>query len=326
MRSGARRNGLILIGASALILILAGCVPVAPPPPPPAPTLHTMHFAARDGSNQCMALTAPGDQQWIVPAGVTQVTFSVEAGTGGAGGGTDAAAGGDGGRVTATVGGLTPGQTIDIFVGCLGNSATATGPGACWSGLGAGYGPGGASAVSTTGAGGGGGLSFVVINSDLEIAAGGGGGGGSGSSGTIAKGGPGGGDATLVDAGHDGSVSGSGGQDGANNGTGGTGSSPAFNGGDHSASQGGIGAADTADPNCAITRVGAGGWRRSGMVRRRRRWQRLLRRQRHRGRRGRWLEPCRPSAPNPITNVTLEAGIPSPNGDGYVDVSWYTTP
>lgn len=104
--------------------------------------------------------TSQGPQTYTVPADVTSITVKMWGGGGGGGSGGSAAAGGAGGAggyVLATYP-VTPGETLDIYVGGAGGGGTRNTAG---------------------GGGGGGGYSSVYRGgSPLAIAAGGGGGGG----------------------------------------------------------------------------------------------------------------------------------------------------
>src|SRR5688572_1411524 len=92
-------------------------------------------------------------QTWTVPAGVTSIHYAIAAGPGGAGGGPDAGGGGVPLIVSGTLS-VSPGDTIEIWIGQAG---TDGGPdGAAGTG-GSGYRPGGDGGTGGTGAGGGGG-------------------------------------------------------------------------------------------------------------------------------------------------------------------------
>jgi hypothetical protein len=106
--------------------------------------------------------TSQGSGTFVVPDGVTSLTVKLWGGGGGGGGGGSNAAGGTGGGggyTTATIS-VTPGETLDVYVG--------------------GGGGGGTGSSSNSGFGGGGGGSSTLYRSStpLAIAAGGGGGGG----------------------------------------------------------------------------------------------------------------------------------------------------
>ena len=113
------------------------------------------------------SFTVPGAYMWTVPAGVT--TIQVVA-TGGGGGGGAGSPGGNGGVVTATLN-VSPGATLQLYVG-------------------------GGGAVGTNFGGAGGGSSNVNAGTANQIIAGGGGGGGvgTGGNGNGGNGGNGGGD------------------------------------------------------------------------------------------------------------------------------------
>ncbi len=132
---------------------------------------------------------------WTVPAGATDITFTVK----GADGGSATAAGGKGGSLTATPkdGALSAGDELALFVGGAGSSPSGTTAGS--GGLGAGSGGKSDGSGSSPGAGGGSG-SFIFLRSaggwSPYLVAGGGGGGGGGTSATT--GGTGGGGADLA--------------------------------------------------------------------------------------------------------------------------------
>jgi len=120
-------------------------------------------------------------EDWTVPSGVTSITASVAAGSGGhatnAGGlyAGDEGAGGFGGAVRATLP-VQEGDTFHVVVGGAGQDGVTSGSTA------GGYGGGGSggktTATSPYGGGGGGGGSFLFDAESLSIAAGGGGGAG----------------------------------------------------------------------------------------------------------------------------------------------------
>lgn len=131
--------------------------------------------------------TSASDTAWVVPVGVTQVTYRVVGGEGGDGGQilpNNGGAGGTAGTITGTLTGLTAGQTLHIWAGQTGGDGgilfNANGSG------GAGYRTGGAGANGGTAlalpGGGGGGSSAIAVGAatPFVIAAGGGGGGGRG--------------------------------------------------------------------------------------------------------------------------------------------------
>ena len=125
-------------------------------------------------------------QCFLVPQGVSSVTFAVYGAQGG-NGGNNGGIGGKGAEVVGTVPNVHAGQTFDIYVGGAGsNGISATGSGSAnvsggWPGGGTG---GGSNGTVTTSGGGGGGYSWVVFhpiptaNYSMLMAAGGGGGGG----------------------------------------------------------------------------------------------------------------------------------------------------
>lgn len=121
-------------------------------------------------------------QCFVVPAGVTSVTFDVYGAQGG-NGGSNGASGGLGAEVKGTFA-ASPGEPFSIAVGGAGaNGVSAQGSGSPsvsggWNGGGSG---GGSNGTVTSSGGGGGGMSEVIINSNARLlitAAGGGGGGG----------------------------------------------------------------------------------------------------------------------------------------------------
>ncbi|MBN2421973.1 hypothetical protein JXB41_01990, partial [Candidatus Woesearchaeota archaeon] len=170
-----------------------------------------------------------GSDIFTVPTGVNYITIKAwgGGGGGGGGGGTDVGADGAGGGFAQATINVTPGETLDIYVG--------------------GGGTGGEGSDSeAAGGGGGGGYSGILRNStELVIAAGGGGGGGGDdTAGQPGNAGGAGGGTSGTDAVDEGSTSGgnggtpiAGGEGGANGGTSGI----SLSGGD-----GGIGASGTA--------------------------------------------------------------------------------
>jgi hypothetical protein len=133
-----------------------------------------------------------GQQTWTVPAGVFSVSFDVRGAQGGTNTWND---GGKGGKVSGTLA-VTPGQTLNIYVGGQpGSGGCCTsiwGPGG-WNGGGQGYayysgdqarGGGGASDIRIGG---------VTLNNRVVVAGGGGGAGGQYCNGNQDKGGAGGG-------------------------------------------------------------------------------------------------------------------------------------
>lgn len=125
-----------------------------------------------------LCATGGGAQTWVVPDGVTSVELQVFGAQGGSGGGqVDVpSAGGAGGETVATVT-VTPGETLQINVGCQGGDSPSNTPGAGGFNGGADGGLG-----VNAGGGGGGGASDVrqggTTLADRIVVAGGGGGGG----------------------------------------------------------------------------------------------------------------------------------------------------
>ena len=66
---------------------------------------------------------SPGTYQLLVPAGVSSMTVDMAAGQGSVGSGTTSAGGGFGGRVQATLA-VTPGHTLTVTVGDVGQAST----------------------------------------------------------------------------------------------------------------------------------------------------------------------------------------------------------
>ena len=133
-----------------------------------------------------------GNQTWTVPAGVFAVSFDVRGAQGGTNSWND---GGKGGKVTGTLA-VTPGQTLNVYVGGQpGSGGCCTGvwgPGG-WNGGGQGY-----AYFSGQEARGGGGASDIriggtTLNNRVVVAGGGGGAGGQYCNGNQDKGGAGGG-------------------------------------------------------------------------------------------------------------------------------------
>lgn len=159
-------------------------------------------------------------QSWTVPAGITSAAFDIFGAQGGIGGGmrTTLAQGGKGGETTGTIT-VTPGEVLQVNVGCAGQQSPGSTSGA------GGFNGGAAGGTGTnSGGGGGGGATDIRRGSTRLLVAGGGGGGGGDDPGaaTLADGGAGGGttggDGTSSDL-----VSGAG--------TGGTQSAPGTHGG-----------------------------------------------------------------------------------------------
>src|SRR6266508_922927 len=115
------RRALVLSSAAVALLAVA-CVPAKRS----EPQLRTAIFACTGGA-----------QTWTVPAGVTQAYFEAYGAQGGAGAGTTSSPGGKGGGATATIA-VTPGESIQVDVGCAGKNGSGT------TGGGGGFGGGGA--------------------------------------------------------------------------------------------------------------------------------------------------------------------------------------
>ncbi|MEI6766666.1 MAG: glycine-rich protein [Bacteroidota bacterium] len=127
-------------------------------------------------SSQTFSYTG-GAQTWTVPGCITSITVDAYGAQGGASYG---AAGGLGGRVQCTLA-VTPGSTLNIFVGQQGQQSSST-----LLGYG-GYNGGGSAPVSSNVCGGGGGATDIRVNgtalSDRVVVAGAGAGSGQGSGG-----------------------------------------------------------------------------------------------------------------------------------------------
>jgi hypothetical protein len=163
------RRGLAGLAATALVLALSAAAP--------GPYLGASSAVAAPvtcSAGTCSATFTPAGaslQEWDVPNGVGEATFTVN----GAGGGSDTyggngGAGGSGARVTATLP-VTGGESLTLLVGTGGQRVETAqgGPG--------GYGGGGSGGTGTElGAAGGGGGSFVFRAQTPLIVAGGGGG------------------------------------------------------------------------------------------------------------------------------------------------------
>ncbi len=214
--------------------------------------------AAGTASADSVSFSCTGAAQtWTVPAGVTSATFDLfgAKGGGGTGSGVQQASGGLGGETTATIA-VTPGETIQINVGCAGGSS-ATGH------LNGGFGGGGGACTggcNTAPVGAGGGASDVrqggTALANRVLVAGGGG----GASGVFEEaGGPGG--APTGTNGADGNVIESGGSGGTQStgGAGGTGNpTPATDGQAGTLGVGGDGGAVL--PACSVGGGGGGGY------------------------------------------------------------------
>jgi hypothetical protein len=134
-------------------------------------------------------------QTWTVPAGVDTVAVTAFGATGGSGGGMTAtpAPGGLGGETSATLP-VTPGEVLQLNVGCAGGASPSNTPGT------AGFNGGGLGGLAVqAGGGGGGGASdvreggFTLADRVLVAGGGGGGGGDQQSASPLATGGTGGG-------------------------------------------------------------------------------------------------------------------------------------
>src|SRR5574341_1446196 len=140
----ARRVATLFVLMSG-VGVLAACGPVKKTPPQPQPVHGTMTF-------NCTG----GPQSFQVGFGITSVMVDAYGAQGGTGAGTNGAPGGLGGRATATVP-VTPGEALEVNVGCQGaNAAGATaGAGGFNAGI-AGDGTGGSGGGVAGGGGGGG--------------------------------------------------------------------------------------------------------------------------------------------------------------------------
>jgi hypothetical protein len=169
-----------------------------------------------------------GAQSWVVPAGVTSATFDVFGAQGGVGddGQVDpfraSSDAGLGGHTTATIP-VTPGETIQINVGCAGADSTGS---ASPGGFGGSPGGNGGIGGDLASGGGGGGSSDVrqggtTLTNRVVVAGGGGGSGGANGETTDGEGGAGGGTAGVAGGG---TANANGGEPGtqAANGAGGT--------------------------------------------------------------------------------------------------------
>ena len=138
-----------------------------------------------------------GDQNFVVPAGVTSIKVEVlgASGAGGTPGGWSYGAAGGGGGYASAIIPVTPGETLKVVVGQGGGVNSAAGY----------YYGGGASATSTGSdnryGSGGGGMSAIFRGASPLVIAGGGGGGGSSRAGTGNYGGAGGGGGLPGEAG-----------------------------------------------------------------------------------------------------------------------------
>jgi len=140
---------------------------------------------------------------WVVPAGLSSVTFDARGGQGGTGS-SNSTMGGLGGRVTGSLS-LTAGETITFYVGAVGGNGSTS------RSLSGGRNSGGAGGSSSRSGGAGGAHSEIVKSGTTVVIAAGGG----GSGGWAGGAGGGGGSATYSAAGIANGVNGSAGQAGA---------------------------------------------------------------------------------------------------------------
>lgn len=207
--------------------------------------------------------TTQGSDTFVVPAGITSVTVKLWGGGGGGGaGGTAAAggAGGGGGYVTATLS-VTPGETLNVYVGGagLGGSQSTAGGGGGGGSFSSVYRGGTALAIAGGGAGGGGGLN----NGGRS---GGDGGAGGGTTGVAGSGGSGSGGSNSGGSGGTSSAGGAGGSGGNNAGsagsslTGGDGADARTSeGADGSGAAGGLSGGGNGGAIISTSRAGGGG-------------------------------------------------------------------
>jgi hypothetical protein len=159
-------------GAMVAALSLAGLAAGVVTSSPAAAVTQTVTF------DNHLCATGGGAQSWVVPVGVTSATVDLFGAQGGNGGGmvVTTAPGGNGGETVAPIA-VTPGETIQINVGCRGTDSPSNTPGAAGFNGGADGGLG-----VNAGGGGGGGASDVrqggTALADRVLVAGGGGGGG----------------------------------------------------------------------------------------------------------------------------------------------------
>ncbi len=140
--------------------------------------------------------SSPGEQSFVVPAGITSVHLVAIGARGGSGATSRGGAGGLGDRVEGDLG-VTPGQVLYVDVGGVGGDASGTVPGAGGANGGGLGGSGEVDGGTVGGAGGGGGASDVrtapgSLQSRLLVAGGGGGGGAAGGNESLPGGGDGG--------------------------------------------------------------------------------------------------------------------------------------
>jgi len=210
--------------------------------------------------------TSQGAGTYIVPSGITSLTVKMWGGGGGGGGGGATAAGGGGGGggySTATLT-VTPGETLNVYVGGGGDGGAYSSGGndAGGGGGGGGYSSvyrGGTLLLLASGGGGGGGA--------RQARAGGGGGAGGGSTGVngsngyTSTNGGGGGGGTQTTGGSGGTTSGNNGSDGSSlTGGGGGGGSSSTTGPDGTGASGGLASGGGGGlANINTTRAGGGG-------------------------------------------------------------------
>ncbi|MDG6110239.1 fibronectin type III domain-containing protein [Dactylosporangium aurantiacum] len=259
--------------AGVCVMTLTMLVPVAP--------AHAASGTARTTESAPAAFTTVGADTYVVPAGVTQIDVVV---VGGRGGNVSPATGGLGAKVSGRLA-VTPGETLDVFVGGDGVQAYYTGtqtgshtlPGTAGGAGGGGAGGSGRMIVAgiysyfSAGAGGGGASRISRSGTDLVVAGGGGGASGSsGPNGAITNGSNGGAAGTGSGDGQDGAAASNGsttavaGAGGVSGGNGGAAPGGATAGGSGSAGTGGAGgdAAHTntqATPNYSASSTGGGG-------------------------------------------------------------------
>jgi uncharacterized repeat protein (TIGR01451 family) len=133
---------------------------------------------------------SPGTHSFVVPAGVTSISATVEGASGGTGGGAGTGGAGGGGAVVPdTTLAVTPGETLTIYVGGAGTNGGAggiggsgsAGPGGSGLASGGSGGAGGLYGVNERGGGGGGGGgASAIVRGTTPLVVGGGGGGGGG--------------------------------------------------------------------------------------------------------------------------------------------------
>jgi len=210
------------VAAGALVLMASGC------PPPAQPTLFSQGF-----------LCTGAPQSFIVPPGVTLLGVHVYGAQGGENSDIFPAVGGLGGKATGAMA-VTPGQAVNVIVGCAGDKAPEQDGGY-------GYGIGGMGQSDESGAGGG--ASAVTNGTVVFVGGGGGGAGGDTDDGDGGGGGfPNGGTGLM-------------GRPGCTGGGGGTQTAVGAGGTGNSAGQPGLGAnGGDGDPLAAGGGGGGGGW------------------------------------------------------------------